>query len=72
MLSENLREVLNVAASLLDVDGASSLRLHAVYPLGAGAPTDVVAYAGTLGRRLDLVTTIASYGVGRFSMVYVE
>lgn len=72
VLAENLREVLNVAGSLLDHEGASPLRLHAVYPLGAGAPTDVVAYAGTLGRRLDLEARIASYGVGRFSMVYVE
>lgn len=72
MLAENLREVLNVVAALLDLEGTSPLRLHAAYPLGAAAPTDVVAYAGTLGRRLDLETTITSYGVGRFSLVHLE
>jgi CheY-like chemotaxis protein len=69
LLRENLSEVLNVCASLLNAEGLPHLRLHAVYPAGATAPSDVVAFAGVLGQRLDLRTTISGYGVGRFSVV---
>ncbi len=69
MLQENLAEVLDVCAALFTADGEPHVRLHAVYPVGVPAPSDVVAFAGVLGRRIDLETTIASYGVGRLSLV---
>lgn len=69
MLQENLAEVLDVCAALLHADGQPHLRLHGVYPVGTPAPSDVVAFAGVLGRRIDLETTVASYGVGRLSLV---
>lgn len=70
MLQENLYEVLNVCAALLNDEGLPHLKLHAVYPAGgASAPSDVVAFAGVLGQRLDLVATVASYGTGRLSVV---
>lgn len=70
MLHENLYEVLNVCAALLNDEGLPHLKLHAVYPAGgAPAPSDVVAFAGVLGQRLDLVATVASYGTGRLSVV---
>jgi hypothetical protein len=58
-----------VCAALFAAGGQPHLRLHGVYPVGAPAPADVVAFAGVLGRRIDLETTIASYGVGRLSLV---
>lgn len=70
MLQENLYEVLNVCAALLNDEGLPHLKLHAVYPAGGtSAPSDVVAFAGVLGQRLDLVATVASYGTGRLSVV---
>lgn len=70
VLQENLYEVLNVCAALLNDEGLPHLKLHAVYPAGgAPAPSDVVAFAGVLGQRLDLVVTVASYGTGRLSVV---
>lgn len=69
MLQENLAEVLNVCAALVNADGLRHLRLHAVYPVGAAAPSDVVAFAGVLGQRLDLEAAIPSYGTGRLSVV---
>lgn len=69
MLQENLAEVLDVCGALFTADGQPQVRLHGVYPVGAPAPSDVVAFAGVLGRRIDVETTIASYGVGRLSLV---
>ena len=69
MLRENLSEVLNVCAALLNAEGLPHLKLHAAYPAGVPAPSDLVAFAGVLGQRLDLRTTIASYGTGRLAVV---
>ena len=63
-LQAGLRTVFEDLAALLP--GA---QLHAVYIAGAVPPSDVPAYAGVLGRRMDLAVTIAAYGHGRFSLV---
>lgn len=71
MLAENLHEVLDICASLLNDVGLPHLRLHQVFAPGAAAPADLGTYARVLGRRLDLQVTIAGYGGGRLSLVLV-
>jgi len=69
VLAENLYEVLNIAASMFNVDGATHVRLHSLHPAGAPMPPDVQARALVLGRREDLAIDIAGYGGGRLSIV---
>ena len=68
-LLENLREVLDVAATMFNVEGASHLHLDGLHPAGDDVPRDVQARALTLGRRVDLELDIAGYGAGRLSVV---
>ena len=72
MIAENLYEVLNICAVLLNAEGLARVKLHEVFAPGSVPPTDVAAYARTLGRRLDVVITIAGYGAGRLSLVLVD
>jgi hypothetical protein len=69
MLEENLYEVLNICASLLNAEGRPHVKLHAIYAPGTLPPNDVPVYAQALGNRLDLTVTIAGYGAGRMSFV---
>lgn len=71
-LRENLYEVLNIAASLFNVDGATHLRLYDVHHAGLPVPPDVLGKALTLGRREDLEVDVAGYGPGRLSVVLVR
>ncbi|MCW2856955.1 MAG: hypothetical protein JWR52_2570 [Marmoricola sp.] len=68
-LRENLYEVLNIAASLFNVEGATHVRLYDVHHAGSPCPGDILARALTLGRREDLVAEVAGYGSGRLSVV---
>ena len=68
-LTENLYEVLNIAASLFNAPGADHLRLHELHAAGPVLPPLVRAQALTLGRREDLTVDIAGYGAGRLSIV---
>ncbi len=68
-LRENLYEVLDVAAALLNAEGVPRVKLYAVHAPGEIPPIDVSGFARTLGRRLDLSVDIAGYGAGRFSVV---
>jgi hypothetical protein len=68
-LSENLHEVMDVAARLFDAEGATPVRLHAVHPAGWSLPPEARALALTLGRREDLALEIGGYGPGRLSVV---
>ncbi|HET7328547.1 MAG TPA: hypothetical protein VFJ14_14820 [Nocardioidaceae bacterium] len=68
---DNLYEVLNICASLLNGEGRPHVKLHTMYEPGAWPPADVSAYAKALGRRLDLTVDIAGYGSGRLSIVVV-
>ncbi|MGQ0632585.1 MAG: hypothetical protein ACT4P1_16315 [Sporichthyaceae bacterium] len=66
---ENFAEVLNIAAALLNHDGASHLRLYGTTaPEQLPAP-DVSELLRGFGHRLDLTVTIAGYGAGAFSIV---
>lgn len=68
-LRDNVYEVLNIAASLFNVDGATHVRLYDVHHVGNPLPGDVMARALTLGRREDLAVEVAGYGSGRLSVV---
>ncbi len=69
-MQENLSEVLNICASLLNAEGLPHVRLYQVYAPGGAAPApELVACAQTLGGRLDLRVEIGGYGAGRFSVV---
>lgn len=68
-LRENLHEVLNIVAALLNPEGAPHVRLYAMHAPGEVPPIDVSGFARTLGRRLDLRVDVAGYGSGRFSLV---
>jgi hypothetical protein len=71
-LRENVYEVLNIAASLFNVEGADHLRLYDVHHIGVPLPGDVLGKALTLGRREDLAVEVAGYGPGRLSVVLVR
>jgi hypothetical protein len=68
-LAENLHEVLNIAASLLNAEGVVHVRLHEMYAAGTRPPAPIAECMQALGRRLDLGVDIAGYGKGRFSLV---
>jgi hypothetical protein len=68
-LGENVAEVLNVAASLFNAEGAPHLRLLAVYGGDAPVPADVAAAAAAFAPRLDLELDVSGYGTGGWSVV---
>jgi hypothetical protein len=68
-LGENVAEVLNVAASLFNTDGAPHLRLSSVYGGDVPAPADVAQWAKAFAPRLDLELDISGYGTGLWSVV---
>ncbi|MFL6025055.1 MAG: hypothetical protein ACJ72O_17065 [Marmoricola sp.] len=70
-LRDNLYEVLNIAASLFNADGATHVRLYDAHHIGNPLPGDVLVKALTLGRREDLAIDVAGYGSGRLSVVLV-
>lgn len=70
-LRENVYEVLNIAASLFNHDGATHVRLYDAHHVGTPVPHDVLARALTLGRREDLAVEVGGYGAGRLSVVLV-
>ena len=68
-LGENVAEVLNVAASLFNADGAPHLRLAAVYGGDAPVPADVAQAAKAFAPRIDLELDVSGYGTGTWSIV---
>lgn len=72
MAHENLAEVLNIAASLFNLDTATHLRLHEVVPAGTTLRPDLRSHALTLGRRTDATVEIAGYGGGGLSVVMLR
>ena len=70
-LRDNVYEVLNIAASLFNKDGATHVRLYDAHHIGNPLPGDVLARALTLGRREDLAIEVGGYGPGRLSVVLV-
>jgi hypothetical protein len=70
-LRDNVYEVLNIAASLFNADGATHVRLYDVHHVGNPLPGDVMVKALTLGRREDLSVEVGGYGAGKLSVVLV-
>lgn len=68
-LVDNVGEVLNVMASLFNLDGGAHLRLDATYPPGTELPVDVAAWVMAFVARLDLDVTVKGYGSGRLSLL---
>ncbi|MBF0689158.1 MAG: hypothetical protein IR158_15500 [Cellulomonas sp.] len=68
-LDENAAEVLNVLASLLNVEGAPHLRLDAVYQPREALPADAAPWVRAYVRRTDLVVEVPGYGSGGFSLL---
>ncbi len=71
-LRDNVYEVLNIAASLFNTEGATHLRLYDVHHAGAPIPPDILAKALTLGRREDLAAEVTGYGAGKLSVVIIR
>lgn len=71
-LRENLYEVLNIAASLFNVEDAPHVRLYDLHPAGTPIPTPVLVNCLTLGRREDLTISISGYGSGALSVVLTQ
>ncbi len=69
-LAENVHEVLNVLAGVLNQHSDTHQRLYASYP-GPEAPADAAAHSKALGNRLDLEVTLQGYGSGTLSWVLV-
>jgi hypothetical protein len=67
MVGENVREVCNIMAALLNRENSPHLRLdkESCYLPGEPAPPEAQARLLALGARLDLVVTVAGYGTGR-------
>lgn len=70
-LYENAYEILNVMASLFNVEGAPHVKLDACYGPGEALPADVAAWVLAYVRRLDLDVDVKGYGPGRLSILAV-
>lgn len=68
-MEENLYEVLNICASLLNAEGLPHVRLYDMYAPGRIPSSELTNCTRTMGGRLDLRVDIAGYGAGRFSVV---
>jgi hypothetical protein len=67
-IAENVSEVCNILACLLNGEGFSRLKLDRTYLPPEALPNDVVGCLLAIGRRMDITTTIAGYGGGRLSI----
>lgn len=70
-LFDNTAEILNVAASLFNHDGAPHLRLYESYAPRETLPADVAKLVMAFVRRLDMDVSVAGYGSGRLSVLVV-
>lgn len=66
---DNTAEILNVAASLFNHDGAPHVRLYQAYAPRERLPGDVASWVLAFVRRQDVELTIAGYGTGRMSVL---
>lgn len=68
-LLENIREVLNIMARMLNVEGAPHVRLYTVYDSGSVPPRDVAEWLQSYRPRLDLVVSVKGYGDGAMTVI---
>ena len=72
VVQENLGEVLNVMAALLNAPDCPHVKLTSVTHVGSTPDGEVAAHATTVGRRLDLTVTVPQFGTGKLSIVGVK
>lgn len=67
MLGENVREVCNIMAALLNSEKSPHVRLEkeSCFLPGESPPQEAQTRLVALGARLDLVVTVTGYGTGR-------
>ncbi|GAA1652340.1 hypothetical protein [Georgenia ruanii] len=68
-LMENVAEILNVMASLLNADDAPHVRLHRVHGPTELLPADVATWLRSYGPRVDAGVSIRGYGDGGVGVV---
>jgi hypothetical protein len=68
-LFDNTAEILNVAASLFNADGAPHLRLYETYAPREVLPGDVQKWVMAYVRRLDVRLDVSGYGAGTMSVL---
>lgn len=66
-LLDNGAEILNIAGSMFNTEGARHLKLDRCYAPGEPLPADVVPWVLAYVRRIDLTLVIKGYGPGKFS-----
>ncbi|MDT0166344.1 hypothetical protein Q9R32_12345 [Actinotalea sp. AC32] len=70
-LFDNTAEILNVAASLFNHDGAPHLRLYETYAPRETLPADVSKWVMAYVKRLDMELDVSGYGSGLVSVLVV-
>lgn len=70
-LYENAAEILNVAASLFNLEGAPHVRLYQAYAPRETLPADIAQWTVSYVTRLDMAATVVGYGTGRLSVLVV-
>jgi hypothetical protein len=68
--AENVREIANIMASLINRPGGPHVKLHQVFLPGEPAPTDAAGVLLAIGRRIDLTVGIGGYGSGKLSLSF--
>lgn len=71
VLYDNSAEILNVAASLFNHDGAPHVRLYEAYAPREVLPADIDKWVLAFVARLDMEVTVAGYGAGRISVLVI-
>lgn len=71
MLFDNIAEILNVASSLFNADGAPHLRLYETYAPRETLPADIDKWVLAYVARLDMELDVSGYGPGRVSLMVI-
>jgi hypothetical protein len=68
MIMENVREVCNIMASLLNREGGGHCKVDRVFMPGEEAPLEATQVLLALGRRIDLTVEVGGYGSGKLAI----
>ena len=71
VLYDNTAEILNVAASLFNADGAPHVRLYEAYAPRETLPPDIATWVLAYVSRLDMRVEVAGYGAGHISVLVI-
>ena len=66
---ENVSEVSNVIASVLNTPNTPHLRMGKTYYPAPSAPTDLLTYLYQHAGRIDVDVTVSGYGTGKIALV---